>query len=97
MGYAGLLDSRSGRRQAAPVVPPTSKRRGRPVSEYREAVACIVKGTVTQPSRLTSMDRIYLAIIASALLLLLGATGLYVTRTADLMPHARTVGFSGSR
>ena len=43
------------------------------------------------------MDRIYLAIIASALLLLLGATGLYVTRTADLMPHARTVGFSGSR
>jgi hypothetical protein len=42
------------------------------------------------------MDRIYLAIIASALLLLLGATGLYVTRTADLM-HARTVGFSGSR
>ena len=47
--------------------------------------------------RLTAMDRIYLAIIASALLLLLGATGLYVTRTADLMPHARTVGFSGSR
>jgi hypothetical protein len=37
------------------------------------------------------MDRIYLAIIASALLLL-GATSLYVTRTADLMPHARTVG-----
>jgi hypothetical protein len=42
------------------------------------------------------MDRIYLAIIVSALLLL-GATGLYVTRTADLMPHARTVGVSGSR
>jgi hypothetical protein len=38
------------------------------------------------------MDRIYLAIIASALLLLLGATGLYVTRTADL-----SVGFSGAR
>jgi hypothetical protein len=38
------------------------------------------------------MDRIYLAIIASALLLLLGAAGLYVTRTADLVPHARTVG-----
>jgi hypothetical protein len=37
------------------------------------------------------MDRVYLAIIASALLLL-GATSLYVTRTADLMPHARTVG-----
>lgn len=43
------------------------------------------------------MDRIYLAIIVSALLLLLGATGLYVTRTADLMPRARTVGVSGSR
>ena len=42
--------------------------------------------------RWTPMDRIYLAIIASALLLLLGATSLYVTRTADLMPHARTVG-----
>ena len=47
--------------------------------------------------RLTLMERIYLAIIASALLLLLGAAGLYVTRTADLIPHARTVGFSGSR
>jgi hypothetical protein len=38
------------------------------------------------------MDRVYLAIIASALLLLLGATSLYVTRTADLMsarPHGR--------
>jgi len=43
------------------------------------------------------MDRIYLAIIVSALLLLLGATGLYVTRTADIMPHARTVGVSGAR
>ena len=49
------------------------------------------------PLRLTSMERIYLAIIVSALLLLLGATGLYVTRTADIMPHARTVGVSGSR
>jgi hypothetical protein len=38
----------------------------------------------------------YLALIASALLLLLGATGLYVTRTVDLMPQ-RTVGFPGSR
>jgi hypothetical protein len=43
------------------------------------------------------MDRIYLAIIASALLLLVGAAGLYVTRTADLLPHAGTVGFSGPR
>jgi hypothetical protein len=38
------------------------------------------------------MDRIYLAIIAAALLLFLGASGLYVTRTADHMPHFRTVG-----
>ena len=29
--------------------------------------------------------------------LLLDATGLYVTRTADIMPLARTVGVSGSR
>jgi len=43
------------------------------------------------------MDRIFLAIIASALLLLLGATGLYVTQTADLAPPGRTVGFSDSK
>ena len=43
------------------------------------------------------MDRIYLAIIVSALLLLLGATGLYVIRTADIMPDARRFGVSGSR
>ena len=43
------------------------------------------------------MDRFYLAIIVSALLLFLGATGIFVTRTADLMPHARTVGVAGSR
>ena len=42
--------------------------------------------------RLTTMDRIYLAIIASAILLVLGVAGLYVTRTADLMTHARTIG-----
>ena len=40
--------------------------------------------------RLTTMDRIYLAIIASAMLVL-GVVGLFVIRTADLMPHARTV------
>jgi|SoimicmetaTmtLPC_FD_contig_51_4385366_length_635_multi_1_in_0_out_0_2 hypothetical protein len=38
------------------------------------------------------MDRIYLAIIAAAILLLLGSAGLLVTRTADLMPDARTIG-----
>jgi hypothetical protein len=42
------------------------------------------------------MDRFYLAIIVSALLLLLGATGILVTRTAD-MPHDRTVGVARSR
>ena len=48
--------------------------------------------TVTQPSRLTSMDRIYLAIIASAILLMIGAFSLHMTRTADLMPDVRTIG-----
>ena len=47
------------------------------------------------PVGLTTMDRIYLAIIVSAVLLLLGAASLYVTQTADLMPHARTVGIAG--
>ena len=51
----------------------------------------------SQPSSLTTMDRFYLAIIVSALLLLLGATGIFVTRSADVMPHARTVGVAGSR
>ena len=41
------------------------------------------------------MDRILFAIIACAVLLLLGAAGLYVTKTADLMHHARTVGVAG--
>ena len=41
--------------------------------------------------RLTTMDRIYLAIIASAILLVLGVAGLFVIKTTDLMPHARTV------
>ena len=41
------------------------------------------------------MDRIYLAIIASAMLLLLGAASLYMTQTAELMHHARTVGVAG--
>ena len=48
--------------------------------------------TVTQPSRLTSMDRIYLAIIASAILLMIGALSLHMTRTAGLMPDVRTIG-----
>ena len=47
------------------------------------------------PVGLTTMDRIFLAIIACAVLLLLGAASLYVTKTADLMHHARTVGVAG--
>ena len=46
------------------------------------------KATPRQMLRRLTVDRIYLAIIASALLLLVGAAGLYVTRTADLLPHA---------
>jgi len=38
------------------------------------------------------MDRFYLAVTVFALLLLLGVAGLYVTRTADVMPNARTIG-----
>ena len=48
-----------------------------------------------RPHGLTIMDRIYLAIIASAVLLLLGAASLYVSQTAELMHHARTVGVAG--
>ena len=47
------------------------------------------------PLGLTTMDRLLLAIIASAVLLLLGAASLYVTNTANLMNHARTVGVAG--
>ena len=42
------------------------------------------------------MDRILLAIIAAAVLLVLSAVSLYVPKTADLMMyHARTVGVAG--
>ena len=41
------------------------------------------------------MDRIFRAIIACAVLLLLGAASLYVTNAADLIHHARTVGVPG--
>jgi hypothetical protein len=43
------------------------------------------------------MDRILLAVIVSAVLLLLGAASLYMTNTADLMHHARTVGIVGPK
>ena len=42
------------------------------------------------------MDRIYLAIIASAVLLLIGTTGLYVM-IGDLTPVTRTIGAARSR
>ena len=48
-----------------------------------------------EPPGLTTMDRVLFAIIACAVLLLLGAAGLHVTKTADLMHHARTVGVAG--
>jgi hypothetical protein len=38
------------------------------------------------------MDRFFIAIIAAALLVLIGASGLYVTHTAELMHRAQTVG-----
>ena len=47
------------------------------------------------PIGLTTMDRICLAIIASAVPLHLGAASLYVTKIANLMHHARTVGAFG--
>ena len=48
-----------------------------------------------RPHRLTPMDRIFIAIIAVAVLVLIGASGLYITHTAELMHHARTVGVAG--
>jgi hypothetical protein len=41
------------------------------------------------------VNRVLFAIIACFVLLLLGAASLYVTKTADLMHHARTVGVAG--
>ena len=52
---------------------------------------------MSYPIGLTTMDRILLAIIASAVLLLFGAASLYVTNTGDVMNHARTVGAAGSK
>jgi hypothetical protein len=43
------------------------------------------------------MDRIYLTIIALALMLLLGAAGLFVTKVPDIVHHARGVGVVGTR
>ena len=53
------------------------------------------EGTILNGIGLAPTDRIWLAIIASAVLLLIGAASLYVTKTADLMHHARTVGVAG--
>ena len=46
------------------------------------------------PFPLTAMDRIYLALIVAALALFIGAAGVYITRTAGIMPHARTISAS---
>ena len=43
------------------------------------------------------MDRILLAVVASAVLLLFGAASLYVTNTGDVMHRARTIGVAGSK
>ena len=43
------------------------------------------------------LDRILLAIVVSAVLLLFVAASLYVTNTGDVMNHARTVGVAGSK
>jgi hypothetical protein len=50
---------------------------------------------ITDESSCATMDRIFLAMIACGVLVLLGAAGMYVTKTADLMHHARTVGVAG--
>ena len=68
---------------------------GRPTGAGAACIQPTALGTMAQPPGLTTMDRICLAIIASAVLLLLGAASLYVTKTADLMHHARTVGVAG--
>ena len=54
-------------------------------------------GTMDKSPLLTTMDRIYLAIIISAVLLLFGASSLYVTKRADLAPHESTIGLAGPR
>ena len=43
---------------------------------------------------MTAMDRICLALIVAALALFIGAAGVYITRTAGIMPHARTISAS---
>lgn len=52
-------------------------------------------GNDVRPHGLTIMDRILLALISSAVLLLFVAVSLYVTNTGDVMNHARTVGVAG--
>jgi hypothetical protein len=96
-----FLDSGSGRRLAAPVsVPPTTWAGAAPGSVCflmsRSGRRQLLRND-DATARLRLMDRIFLAIIASALLLLFGASGMIVTRTADALHHARTVGVAGSR
>ena len=102
-----FLDFRLGPAASGPGLRPSNYLgRGRPggrsVLRYREAVAARrgrrqLQRNDDATGRLRPMDRIFLAIIASALLLLIGASGMIVTRTADALHHARTVGVAGSR
>ena len=99
---AGLAKSSrraGGKRLRSSVPPTTSKGRGRPggrsADTAKRSPPMLRNDDATAQLRL--MDRIFLAIIASALLLLFGASGMIVTRTADALHHARTVGVAGSR
>ena len=55
------------------------------------------RGLLVLDRREGRLDRILLAIVVSAVLLLFVAASLYVTNTGDVMNHARTVGVAGSR
>ena len=68
---------------------------GRPTGAGAACIQPTALGTMAQPPGLTTMDRICLAIIASAVPLHLGAASPYVTKIANLMHHARTVGAFG--
>jgi hypothetical protein len=53
------------------------------------AHGCYQREALAGHNHRNTMDRIYIAIIASALVILLGAAGLLVTRT-EILHHARS-------
>ena len=63
---------------------------GRRVRRRWEATLTAPRNDAQRP-RLGSMDRIYLAIIAAAILVMVGAFSLYVTKAGEFAP-ARTIG-----